>query len=72
MSRIVLTCSFAALLAASGTQGANATQNANQSAWDKDRLACAEVGIDPGSAAFDQCVVDLHHSLWAEKNLDEY
>jgi hypothetical protein len=65
MSRIVLICSFAALLAASGTQSVNATQ----SAWGKDSLACAAVGIDPGSPAFDQCVADLHHSLWAEKNL---
>ena len=65
MSRIVLICSFAALLTASGTQSVNATQ----SAWEKDSLACAAVGIDPGSPAFNKCVADLHHSLWAEKNL---
>lgn len=67
MSRIVLICSFAALLAASGTGSANAAQDN----WYKDSLACAAVGIDPGSPAFNQCVADLHHSLWAEKNLYE-
>jgi hypothetical protein len=65
MSRIVLICSFAALLAASGTQSANAAQ----SAWGKESLACAAVGIDPGNPAFNKCVADLHRSLWAEKNL---
>ena len=65
MSRIVLICSFAALLAASSSGSANAAQDN----WYKDSLACAAVGIDPGSPAFNQCVADLHHSLWAEKNL---
>ena len=65
MSRIVLICSFATLLAASSTRSVNAAQNT----WYKDSLACAAVGIDPGSPAFNQCVADLHHSLWAEKNL---
>ena len=67
MSRIVLICSFAALFAASSTGSANAAQDT----WYKDSLACAAVGIDPGSPAFNQCVADLHHSLWAEKNLYE-
>ena len=65
MSRIVLICSFLALLSASSTQSVNAAQDI----WYKDSLACAAVGIDPGSPAFNQCVADLHHSLWAEKNL---
>jgi hypothetical protein len=67
MSRIVLLYSFAALLAASSTGSANAAQNT----WYEDSLACAAVGIDPGSPVFNKCVADLHHSLWAEKNLYE-
>jgi hypothetical protein len=66
MSRMILISSFAALLAASGTQSANATQSTNQTAWGRDALACADAGTDPGSAAFSQCVRDLHHTLWAE------
>ena len=69
MSRIILISSFAALLAASGTHRANAFQSADQGTWTQDNLACADVGIDPGSAAFNRCVEDLHHSLWAEQNL---
>lgn len=69
MSRIILISSFVALFAMGGTQSANAVQSATQSAWTKDSLACADVGIDPGSAAFGQCVADLHHSLWAVKNM---
>jgi hypothetical protein len=71
MSRIILLSSFAALLTASGTQSANATQSANQSAWAQESLACADVGIDPGSIVFNQCVADLHNSLWALENLYE-
>ena len=67
MSRIIFISSFAALLAASGTQSANAIQSTNQDAWR--HLVCADVGIDPGSAAFNQCVADLNHSLWAVRNL---
>jgi len=65
MLRIVLIFSFAALLATSVGLKVNATE----SDWAKERLACAAFGIDPGSAAFDKCVADLHHSLWAEENL---
>ena len=65
MSRLALICSIALLLAAGGIQSIYAAE----SDWDKDRLACAAVGIDPGSAVFSQCVADLHHSLWAEHNL---
>ena len=65
MSRLALICSIALLLAAGGIQSIYAAE----SDWDKDRLACAAVGIDPGSAVFSQCVADLHHSLWAEQNM---
>jgi hypothetical protein len=71
MSRILLISSFAALLAVSGTQGANAGQTVNQSNWGRDAQACADVGIDPGSTVFSQCVSDLHHSVWAVKNLED-
>ena len=71
MSRIILISSFAALLAVSASQRANAIQTDDQSAWPRDALACADAGIDPGSGAYSQCVNDLHHSLWAEENLEE-
>jgi hypothetical protein len=69
MSRIMLVSSLAVLLAASGTHSANAIQGANQDSSVLYSLACADVGIDPGSAAFSQCVAHLHHSLWAEEHL---
>jgi hypothetical protein len=69
MSRVIIISAIAALLAASGTQSANAIQSADQDAWARYNQACAEVGIDPGSPAFSQCVTDLHHSLWAVQNL---
>jgi hypothetical protein len=68
MSRFILICSFAATLAASATQSADAVESTRKSAWEQDSLACADVGIDPGSPIFDQCVADLRHSLWAAKN----
>ena len=71
MSRIMLICSLAALLAAGSTQSASAVESANQTAWARARLACADVGIEPGSSAFDQCVADLYYSLWQEQNLGE-
>ena len=43
MRRPVVTISLAALLAASGTQSANAIESANQTAWAKARLACADI-----------------------------
>ena len=70
MSRFVLICSFAAMVAACATQSADAAQSAHKSAWVQDSLACADLGIDPGSPIFSQCVADLHHSLWAAKNLN--
>jgi hypothetical protein len=71
MSRIMLICSLAAVLAAGGTQSASAIESANQTAWGQARLACADVGIAPGSGAFGQCVVDLYYSLWDEQNEPE-
>ena len=68
MSRFVLICSFAATLAASVAQNADGAQSVRKSAWMHDSLACADIGIDPGSPIFSQCVADLHHSLWAAKN----
>jgi hypothetical protein len=65
MSRIVLICTLAALLGSSGTA------SANQADWSQARLACADVGIAPGSGAFDQCVFDLYYSLWNEQNETE-
>jgi hypothetical protein len=57
MSRITLIFFFAALLAACGTE------SPAQIALAQERLACANVGIDPDSAAFGQCVGDLDQSL---------
>jgi len=54
---------------ASGIKSAKAIQSADQSAWAQYILASADVGIDPGSLAFSQCVADLHHSVWAVENL---
>jgi hypothetical protein len=68
MSRIISVCCFATLLATASTQSANAIESGSQTAWAQARLACAEVGIDPGSAAFGQCVFDLYYSLWNEQN----
>jgi len=56
---------FAAVLLVSGTS------SANQSDWTRARLACAEVGIDPNSAAFGQCVFDLYYSVWNEQNVSQ-
>jgi hypothetical protein len=71
MSRIMLICSLAAVLAAGGTQSASAIESANQTAWAQAGLACADVGIAPGSDAFGQCVFDLYYSLWDEENESE-
>jgi hypothetical protein len=71
MSRMILIGSFAALLAASGAHNANAIASANQTGWQQARLACADVGIDPASASFNQCVFDLYYSVWNEQNEPE-
>jgi hypothetical protein len=64
MLRIALTCCFA-LLASCGTQSVSKID------WAQARLACADVGIEPGSSSFDQCVADLYNSLWTEQYLTE-
>jgi hypothetical protein len=65
MSRIALIYAFAVLL---GSYGA---VSAHQHDWAQARLACADVGLDPGSGAFDQCVFDLYYSVWDEQNESE-
>ena len=65
MSRIALTCCFAALLGSCGTLSENKID------WGQARLACADVGIYPGSGAFDQCVTNLYYSLWEQQNAGE-
>jgi hypothetical protein len=71
MSRIILISSFAGLLAACGTPSASDYQSAAQNTRAQEALACADVGITPGSDFFSRCVIDLHNSLWAEQNLEE-
>ena len=61
MSRIAVICCFAALLG-------SCTQNYEAADWRRARLACADVGLDPGSTAFDGCVFDLDYTLWDEQN----
>jgi hypothetical protein len=61
MSRMILICSFAALL------GSCSGVSADRDNWAQARLACADVGIAPGSGAFGQCVLDLYYSLWNEE-----
>ena len=70
MSRMILISSFAALLAACGTQSADAIQSGDRDTWSQATLACADVGIAPGSDAFRQCVADLHDSVWAARRLE--
>jgi hypothetical protein len=60
MSRVVLTRCFAALL------GCCVKPSAANIDWEHARLACADVGIDPGNSLFDRCVANLYHSLWAQ------
>ena len=62
MSRITLTCCFAALLGSCGTLDVNNID------WEHARLACADVGVAPGSGVFDQCVTNLYYSLWKEQH----
>jgi predicted component of type VI protein secretion system len=65
MSRIVLTFCFAALLGSCGTLSAQHTD------WAQARLACADVGLDPHSSAFNECVFNLYYSLWNAQNVAE-
>ena len=64
MSRMILICSFAALL------GSCSGVSADRDNWAQARLACADVGIEPGSSTFDQCVTNLYSSLW-QQNMAE-
>lgn len=64
MSRVILLC-CATLLGSFGTVSAHAND------WEQARLACAAVGIEPGSAVFGDCVVDLYYTLWDEQNVSE-
>jgi len=65
MSRTVLICCFAALL------GSCVTSSAANIDWEHARLACADVGIAPGSSIFDRCVANLYYTLWQEQNARE-
>jgi len=67
MSRIALIGPFAALLVAGHVHSANAFESPSKTAWAQAQLACADVGIAPGSGAFGQCVVDLYYSMWNEE-----
>jgi hypothetical protein len=69
MSWIILISLFGALLAGCGTQSADPVQKADEDTWAHARQACAEVGIDPGSDTFSQCVVDLHDTVWGARGL---
>ena len=62
MSRILLACCFASLLGGCGTL------SVQDDGMEKARLACADVGIEPGTGAFGQCVFDLYQSLWDREN----
>ena len=64
MSHVILICFFAVTLVACTTQ----SSDANRSTWAQENLACADAGIDPGSPTFDQCVADLHQSMWVVHN----
>ena len=59
MSRNILIFSFAALLAACGTQSASQSYRGPAS------LACA----DPDSTFFSQCVIDLYHAPSVEQSV---
>ncbi len=65
MSRILVTCWFAALLGSCGTASVNKID------MEHARLACADVGIAPGSSVFDQCASNLYNSLWEEQSTGE-
>ena len=56
MSRIILICAFAALVAACSIKSADHSDLA------RERPACGSVGIAAGDAAFNQCVVNLDQS----------
>jgi hypothetical protein len=57
MSRLAFIFILAGLL------GACAAEHSTQTSSAQRRLACAAMGIDPDSNAFDQCVVELDQAL---------
>jgi hypothetical protein len=61
MSRVLLVLPVVALLAACSTG------NVDQAEAHQERLACADIGLDPASAAFGQCVANLSQSLWDQQ-----
>jgi len=65
MARIFVTCCFAVLL------GSCVAPNVANIDWEHARLACADVGIAPGSSIFDRCVSNLYYTLWQEQNAGE-
>jgi hypothetical protein len=71
MSRMILISFIASLLAACGTPSPTDYQSAAQNTRAQEDLACADVGISPGSDFFSRCVTDLHNNLWAEQNLEQ-
>ena len=68
MLRILLICSIVPLLGACEAPRAQQNGSAPRNSWDKANLACADVGIAPGGAVFDQCVINLYYSLWNLQN----
>ena len=71
MSRMILISSLACLLAACGIPSATDYQSAAQNTRAQEDLACADVGISPGSDFFSRRVINLHNNLWAEQNLEQ-
>jgi hypothetical protein len=64
MPHLILICFSAAMLTACAAQSSDAIK----SSWAQEQLACADLGIDPGSPIFGQCVAELHQSIWAADN----
>ncbi len=57
--RTILLCAIAAALAACAQSNHSLTQAAQE------RSACAELGLDPGSGAFGNCVGNLDATITA-------
>jgi hypothetical protein len=66
MSRVILISSLAWLLAACSAPSDSHYHSVDHGDWAQEGLACADVGIAPGSEFFNRCVTDLHNALWAE------
>jgi hypothetical protein len=64
VTRIILISAFGVLLASCSTE------NANQVALTRERLACADVGIGRGNPDFAQCAANLDASLSDAQQLD--